>query len=614
MPEPIRIQDFGGMMPRVQERFLPPNAASFANNIDVDRRILRGLHLPTRVEQFATGTTFAYKVPRVGTTPVWITNANELSVVPGPLNEDAHNRFYFTGDGAPKYTTQADIEASVVPIDLGVVTPTDDIIVTPPAGVDDTRAYTYTLVTQYGEESAPSPPIVADGDFQGTWAITAIGTAGGYPTHYDKKHIYRTVAGQVGAGFFYVGEIDVSVTSFNDTILNEEAAFNSLLASEAWAPPPAGLEGLVAMPNGFLAGFSGKDLYFSEPYRPHAWPAEYNLSVPYRIKGLAVIGNSLVVATEGNPSVATGTHPHGMTLTEFKIYEPCVAGRSLVSFGNYALYASHNGIVAVYQNKADIVSRNMFDRDTWEQNYLNNNMQAVRYRQDFYLCHLTGADGFLANFEDPTMAFSEVTFDNAPDILTQDDTSGDVHMTYNAGIYLFNPPNSVRSTLTWVSKEFELARPYNYGAAQVKYLDETDTLADIIAEIAEYNARRIQLSLQPLGGHALGSSRRRDLSATTPITVPAYDPPLVPYFSQNKAPLGGTPLHDIDYLQNRSVGGTLKIYADNVLRETIVLVAPEQIHRLPGGFKATYWKVEYVGNASVTAITIGPTIDSLKKI
>lgn len=613
MPQPIRIQNFGGMIPRIHDRLLPDNAASFASNIDVERRVLRGLHLPTRVEQFAAGINFAYKVPRPGDTPVWITNAAELSVVPGPVKQDVFNRFYFTGDGVPKMTTQPLIEAASNPKDLGVPTPTDDITVTPPAGVEDTRAYVYTIITDFGEESAPSPPIVATGAATGTWALTAIGATSGYAAHYDKKRIYRTVTGVVGAGFFFVGEVDINTDTFNDTLDNEEAAFNSLLESEDWAPPPADLEGLVAMPNGVLAGFDGKDVYFSEPYRPHAWPVKYSISVAYKIVAIAAVGTSLAIATEGNPSVATGTHPSGMTLTEMKIFEPCISGRSLVSFGQYALYASNNGLVAVYPNKADITSRNMFDRDTWAETYVNPSMQAVRYRQDFYLCHLSGVSGFLINFEDPQQAFTEVEFQNTPVVLTQDDTSGDAYFTYNNGIYLFNPPNSVGATFEWTSKEFETARPYNFGALQIKYTGVGEGLsAEAILDLQEYNTRRIQLPLQPLGSYALGTSRRYDLKDTLPDID--YDPPLTPYFSQNKAPVGGTPLHDIGYLSTKALGGAIEVYGDAVLRATIPLTAPEKIHRLPDGYKATYWKLRYLGNATIVAMALGPTVNSLKQV
>ena len=39
--------------------------------------------------------------------------------------------------------------------------------------------------------------------------------------------------------------------------------------------PPATLKGFIAMPNGFLIGFDGNNIYMSEAYHFHAWPAEY---------------------------------------------------------------------------------------------------------------------------------------------------------------------------------------------------------------------------------------------------------------------------------------------------------------------------------------------------
>ncbi|MGL1400235.1 hypothetical protein ACSTI4_24935, partial [Vibrio parahaemolyticus] len=74
-------------------------------------------------------------------------------------------------------------------------------------------------------------------------------------------------------------------------------------------PPPAGLRGLTAMPNGMMAAFDGKDLYFCEPYLPHAWPASYTLTTDFPIVGLGAFGTSLVVMTTGNLYLVSGTAP-----------------------------------------------------------------------------------------------------------------------------------------------------------------------------------------------------------------------------------------------------------------------------------------------------------------
>jgi hypothetical protein len=154
--------------------------------------------------------------------------------------------------------TYARIFAGSDPYLLGVPTPANAASVTPPGGSDETRAYVYTFVSEFGEEGPPSPPVVATGD-AGTWALTGMDTT--VPDAASrafgtgaKTRIYRTVSSATSSNFYYVGEVDFGTATFNDDVAATTVATNNLLESAGWVAPPTTLEGFVVMPNGYLVG------------------------------------------------------------------------------------------------------------------------------------------------------------------------------------------------------------------------------------------------------------------------------------------------------------------------------------------------------------------------
>ena len=52
------------------------------------------------------------------------------------------------------------------------------------------------------------------------------------------------------------------------------------LTSDLYEAPPNDLQGICLHSSGALAGYSGNTLRFSEPYLPHAWPADYSYTAP----------------------------------------------------------------------------------------------------------------------------------------------------------------------------------------------------------------------------------------------------------------------------------------------------------------------------------------------
>jgi hypothetical protein len=120
------------------------------------------------------------------------------------------------------------------------------------------------------------------------------------------------------------------------------------------------------MANGIMAGWSNqKEIWFSEAYIPHAWPAAYALTVPYPIVGLGAVGSSLVILTEGEPSIATGITPGTMTIGGLAANEPCISRGSIVAAGEGVYYASPNGLILANSSGTTSVTLNILQKEDW---------------------------------------------------------------------------------------------------------------------------------------------------------------------------------------------------------------------------------------------------------
>src|SRR5688500_11742327 len=115
----------------------------------------------------------------------WLAWNVEVDVAQSPVAGSTSRRFYYTGDGEPR-TSDFDLAtAGAGPYPsgcfvLGVAPPVSKPTVTPGGGTGSsaTRAYVYTFVTQWGEESRPSPAsAVATGRVDDVWALSNLDTA-----------------------------------------------------------------------------------------------------------------------------------------------------------------------------------------------------------------------------------------------------------------------------------------------------------------------------------------------------------------------------------------------------------------------------------------------------
>jgi len=368
---PLRIQAFGGMTPAVDDRLLRDNAAAWSENTWLYSGRLCGIPQKTLVKALTANTAKVFRIPNGITDAdhiddsIWLEFENpDTDVVRALVIDDSFDRYYWvSSSGAAMYNTRARIAAGSDPWILGIPqADIDSVVPSGGVGAAASRAYITTWVSAYGEEGPASDPVLATGKVDDTWALTLTAASnddlGGtgddrYLTH---TRIYRTVTSGSGATtYFLVAQIDIATLTYDDTATDATISANSQLESTNWTAPPSDLQGFAAMPNGILAGFRGNEIWFSEPYRPHAWPAAYVLTVDFPIVGLGVLGQTLVVCTQGFPVGITGIHPSSMAVSKTSSLEPCLSRGGILSATEGVYYPSPNGLVRIGNDGSVVV-------------------------------------------------------------------------------------------------------------------------------------------------------------------------------------------------------------------------------------------------------------------
>jgi hypothetical protein len=605
----ISLRKFGGMVPKLGDQILPDFSSTNAENTYLFSGELQPFRQPGELEDFGTwgGNTLvrAYRLP-TSSSDEWVGfESNEARLVKGPLVNDSYNRYYWTEPSAsPMYNTLARIQASSDPYLLGVPQPTNTPTMNVTSGTENTvtRAYVFTYVTTHGEEGPPSEPVIDTGYDDGTWTLANMNTTSpDADIPITHKNIYRTITGVSGtADYHFVAQITLATASYADTETTDDVSLNDVCESWSYYPPPSGLQGLIAHPNGFLMGYDGRDLYFSEPYLPHAWPPEYVVSTSSDIMGMGVFGQTAVVPTQDFPYVATGVNPAAITFTKINTPEPCECSCGVVSFPSGVYYPSSNGLVLVNARGIQVVTEPLMTREQW-QAYSPSSIKAARYFNSYMGFYGSNA-GFIIDLNSEIANFVELGTDWDVDNISSDQYSGDVFVTRDNVIYQWNPLTTLPNSYIWESKEFDTPKPTNFGAARIEwrtppynYYSDAD-----IAEITTYNAERNAAGpLNPIGWAPIGESKDVTLATST--------------YPQTKQTFCQGPLYDLSSLTQDQSWLRFTLYGDDEIRIQKD-ITHTNMFRLPSGYKCTRWKIKIEGDVIVTNVKIAEVGKELNSV
>lgn len=617
----VRVEGFAGIAPRVSDRLLPPQGATVAQNAKLLTGELRGLHELKIVKDFtnlSTPVRRAFRLPFDITAPIpinpndyWIQFQDaDVDFLRSPLANDGFERFYWTSDstyygGVPKMSTKARLIAGDAPYRLGVPTPAAAPTVTPPAGTAQVRFYVYTFVSAYGEEGPPSPPVSGTGAALGTWTINDMATTvpDAAERNITQKKIYRTIPGQAATEFYLVATVPIADASYSDSLANDVVVLNPILNSVSFTEPPATLKGITVHPGGFLVGFTGRDVWFSEAYRPHAWPASYVLTMETEVVGVAVYNNSIVVTTNSRPYILDGTAPASMAPTKIDSIDPCVSRRSMATTLEGVYYASPQGIVLARPGGVGLVTNRLFTREEWYLRYNPGGVKAVPYGMQYVAFNKTDS-GFIFAPAEQLAPLSDLDRFDSVDGIQVDQYSGDIYLVRKKQIALWDQPDTIPYYYTWRSKMFTFSKPLNFGAMKVSFRNVTTEIdAEQVARYVIFNTARINYPLNCV-----------NLAPVNGVRVEEIDGWLE---AQNKTPAAGSPLFNTGDLMRIVPTVQIRMWARNKESEMELVytqtVADEEVYRLPTGFKSDVWQFELVGNTDVYSIAFAETAKGLEQ-
>ena len=573
----LKVMAFGGMIPVEDERLLPDSNAADAANIWLYSGDLQGMRTPVAVHDLVNSAAkLVFRIPKGDPSVRWMRDSYWLefenintTVVKSPV-AGSEDPTYYWADGAlpPGYTSKVRLAASASPLLLGIPRPGVAPGVAPTGGVStisSTRAYVYTWVSSYGEEGPPSDPTTVTGKIDDTWDISVTAPTAGDTTDRDLAYtnIYRTVTNdQNVAEYRFVTQLAIATLVYADTQGDDIVAGAEPMLSANWSAPPTDLEGICPMANGMLVGWRKNEIWFSEPFRPHAWPAAYVQVIEYNIVGMAAIGQTVVAGTEAYPYFGTGVNPLSITMQRLPAAEPATSRGSFVATPKGVFYASPNGLILVVPGLAQNVTLPTISVDKWatllnlpylraavinEAYYAFSGVQQGVFEETtfdedaFQQEDFTGTrDGMMIDFNDRRVGATRLTSEEPTYNVIQDPWTGAVMMIRGGQvIYLDLTSAAPQGRYLWRSKVFTTGKPQNFGAFKVTwYPPRDDTVASLI-----------------------------------------------------------------------------KFYCDGVLRHSTVIDAQQrQVNRLPSGFRGTEWQFQIEGTLQVKSVELATTVEELQSV
>jgi hypothetical protein len=177
-----------------------------------------------------------------------------------------------------------------------------------------------------------------------------------------------------------------------------------------------------------------------------------------------------VILTDGQPYVATGATPEVVTLSPIETYAPCVSARGALDIGRGVIYPSHDGLFYARAGDATNIGRNIWTRDEWRD--MGPESFVAGFHNDWYYASHQAAGGV-----PPSVMVAETDNPDGYVGITEDSVTawhtnrydGNLYAAIGNTIYQWDAPGSTAIyTSSFWSKEYDLTRDLNFGAARVR--------------------------------------------------------------------------------------------------------------------------------------------------
>ena len=450
------------------------------------------------------------------------------------------------------------------------------------ASVFAARAYVYTWVTAYGEEGPPSPAAIVNGWSNATWTVSLFQPPPedlGVVRNITTTRIYRSISNQTGQGtYFWVADVPVTQGTYADTVSDDVIALNAQMPSLYWSAPPSDLQGFKTFPNGIAVGWKSNEIWFSEPYRPHAWPPGYVLTTEFPVVGIGICGQAIIVCTQGTPYLINGVTPSGMSLTKINLPEPCLHRGSIIATDTTCFYVSQNGLMQISQSGVGSnVTEGWISREKWQSLTPQQHIRAIKHATSYFAFGTTaGSDVSVAQqgytveistqdqmsftvWPQPgghRLGFSQLSSPNGFNIdnVLVDPYTGVGLLVQNGGVYYydFTDQNPIIVPYKWRSKIYQMLSAKNFEAMKVWF------------------------------------------------TVPSTTPPQIARDTDEPQPV-------LDPQQY----GIIRVYVDDNLWTTREIRTSGELLRIYSGIKGEAWQFEIEGRVNVSNLQVATSVKEL---
>lgn len=306
----------------------------------------------------------------------------------------------------------------------------------------------------------------------------------------------------------------VAGNSYTDGVPSANLA--EVLPTLNYDPPSAAVYGVREHPAGFLVGFFGNTIVFSEPGAPHAFPIEYRLVTNHDIIGLGVFGNTIVVTTKGWPYLLIGSDPSAMSMVELEIEQACATSRGIVDFGAAIAYPSPDGLILIASSGATNISSGIFTRDQWQE-LVPSSFVAFNWEQK-YLCFYDDTVTQRAFIIDPFNPGGGVRYISKYALGGYKDIEEDIlYLIIGSNIEQWDQ-SATPIQYTWKSKPVYTPRAVNMAAAKVIADDYPVTVEFYVDDVKRYTKVVVALDAFRLPGGFKGEKFEVILKATKRVS------------------------------------------------------------------------------------------------
>lgn len=310
-----------------------------------------------------------------------------------------------------------------------------------------------------------------------------ISISGAADSAYNVDSVEVTITGATGFTYAIPGAsiadenttndtgIKVHKYSFEDTF--DFTSLTTILASNDYDAPPAGMKGIKTIFNNMLIGFFDNQLCISFANKPHAWPEKFRLTFDYDIVAVEAISGFILVLTEGYPYYVSGNSPATMASARIDTLYPCLSKRSVVNMGYGVVWATHGGLAAYAPGAGvDIITKPVHDWDTWATALTPSTLVGHYYNGKYFGSHdwnVTGKENSFIFERDDQTGGSLVSIQYPFSAACTDNTTGAMYYVGDeiGSLYKWDDVDQVFAPMEWKSKTTVLRSPMNFGAARV---------------------------------------------------------------------------------------------------------------------------------------------------